>query len=69
MCSDLGFRVKEEKNKEGHCIRFLGMETDTEAMEAHLLHDKHQKPTALVKSTLAEHSVAHRILETTEGFL
>jgi ribonuclease HI len=69
ICSDLGFRVKEEKNEEGHCIRFLGIEIDTEAMEARLPPDKHEKATALVNSTLAQHSVTHRSLETTVGFL
>jgi hypothetical protein len=32
ICCDLGFRVKEEKNEQGHCIRFLSIEIDTEAM-------------------------------------
>jgi len=67
--SDLGFRVKEEPNEEGHCIRFLGIEINTEAMEARLLHDKHEKATALVNSTVAHHSVTHRNFETTVGFL
>jgi len=69
ICSDLGFRVKEEKNEEGHCIRFLGIDIDTEAMEARLPPDKHEKTTALVNSTLAQHSVTNRSLETTMGFL
>jgi len=69
ICSDLGFRVKEEKNEEAHCIRFLGIEIDTEAMEARLLPDTHKKATALVNSTLAQHSVTHRSLEMTVGFL
>jgi len=69
ICSDLGFRVKERKNEEGHCIRFLSIEIDTEAMEARLPPDKQEKATALVNSTLAPHSVTHRSLETTLGFL
>jgi hypothetical protein len=69
ICSDLGFQVKGEKNEEGHCIRFLGIEIDTEAMEARLPPDKHEKATALVNSTLAQHAVTHRSLETTVGFL
>jgi hypothetical protein len=59
ICSDLGFRVKEEKKEEGHCIRFLGIEIDTEAMKARLPLDKHEKATAMVNSTLAQHSVTH----------
>jgi len=69
ICSNQGFRVKEEENEEGHCIRFLGIEIDTEAMEARLPHDNHEKPTALVNSTLAQHSATHRSSETTMGFL
>jgi hypothetical protein len=69
ICSDLGFRVKEEKHEEGHCIRFLGIEIDTEAMETPLPPDKHEKATALVNSTLVQHSVTHRSLEMTVGFL
>jgi len=42
ICSDLGFRVKEEQNEAGHWIRFLGIEMDTEAMEARLPPDKHK---------------------------
>jgi len=38
-------------------------------MEARLPHDKHEKATALVNSTLAQHSVTPRSLETTVGFL
>jgi len=68
ICSDLGFQVKEEKHEEGHGIRFLGIEIDTEAMEARLPPDKHEKATALVNSTLAQHSVTQRSLETTVGF-
>jgi len=69
LCSDLGFRVKEEKNQERHCNKFLSIEIDTEAMQARLAHDKHEKATALVNSTLAQHSVTHRSLETVLGFL
>jgi len=69
ICSELGFRVKGEQNEEGHCIRFLGIEIDTAAMEARLLHIKHEKATALVNSTLALHLVTHRSLETTVGCL
>jgi hypothetical protein len=69
ICSDLGFRVNEEKNEEEHSIRFLGIEIDTEAMEAHLPPDKHKKAMALVNSTLAQHSVTHKCFETTVGFL
>ena len=38
-------------------------------MKARLPPDKHQKATALVNSTLAQHSVTHRSLETTVFFL
>jgi hypothetical protein len=69
ICSDLGFRVKKQKNKEGHCIRFLGIEIDTEALEACLPPDKYEKVMALINSTLAQHSVTHRSLDTTVGFL
>jgi hypothetical protein len=69
ICSNVGFWVKQEKNEEGQCIRFLGIEIDTEAMEAHLAHDQHEKATALVNSTLAQHSVTQRSLETTLGFM
>ena len=61
--------MKGEKNEEGHCIRFLGIEIDTQAMEARLPPNKHEKATALVNSTLAQHSVTHSSLETTVGFL
>jgi len=69
ICRYLGFRVKDEKNEEGYCIRFLGIEINTEAMVARLPHHKHKKAMALVNSTLAQHSVIHRSLETTVGFL
>jgi hypothetical protein len=69
LCNDLRFRVKEENNEEGHSIRFLGKEFDTKAMEARLPHDKHDKATALVNSTIAQHPVTHRSLEMTMGFL
>jgi hypothetical protein len=69
ICSDLEFQVKEEKNEEGHSNRFLGIEIDTEAMEACLPPDKHEKATALVKSTPAQHSVTHTSLEINVGFL
>ena len=55
ICSDLGFRVKEEKNEEGYYMRFLGIQIDTEGIEARRPPDKHQKATALVNSTLAQH--------------
>jgi hypothetical protein len=51
--NDLQFPVKEEKKEEGHCIRFLAREIYTKAMEAHLPHNKHEKATALVNSTLS----------------
>jgi len=69
ICSDLGFRVKEDKNEDGHCIRFLGVDIDTEVMGACLPHLELKKATALINSTLAQHSVIHRSLETTAAFL
>jgi len=60
ICSNLGFRVKEEKNEEGHCIKSLGIEIDTEVMDARLPQDKHQKAMALVNSTLEHHSVTQK---------
>jgi hypothetical protein len=69
ICSDPGIRVKEEKNEEGHYIRFLGIEIDTEAMEARLPPGIPEKATALVNSTLGQNSVTHRSLEMTMGFL
>jgi hypothetical protein len=54
ICINLGFRVQEEKHKDGHCIRFLGIENDTEAMEVPLPHEMHQKASAVVNSTLAQ---------------
>jgi hypothetical protein len=65
----LGFRVKEEQNAEGHSSRFLGIEIDTEEMEARLLPDTHEKAKALLNPTLSLHSVKRRILETILGFL
>jgi hypothetical protein len=67
ICSNLGFRVKEVKNKYGHCIRFLSIEIDTETMEARWPHDNHEKVTALIISTLVQHSVTQRSLEMTVG--
>jgi hypothetical protein len=46
--SDLGFRIKEEKNEEGLRIKFFGIEIDTEKMAARLPQDKHEKAVALV---------------------
>jgi len=62
ICSDLGFQVKEKKNAERHCIKFLGIESNTEAMEACLPHDNHEKAPGLINAILAQHSVTHRSL-------
>jgi hypothetical protein len=64
----MGFRVKEEKKSEGHCIGFLGIEINTQAMEACMPPGKHEKATALVKTTLAQVSVTRRSLETSVYF-
>jgi hypothetical protein len=41
ICSNLGLQIKEEKHEEGHCIRFLAIETNTDATEVFLLPKKH----------------------------
>jgi hypothetical protein len=64
----VGFRDKEEKNEDEHCIRFLGIGIKTDAIEVPLPHYKHGKATVLVNSPLAQHLVTHRDLETTLGF-
>jgi len=69
ICSDLAFQIKQEKNADGYCVRFLCIEIDTEEIEASLPHDKNKKGMALVNPTCAQHSVTHRRLEKTVGFL
>jgi hypothetical protein len=58
-----------EKMDEEYCNGLICIEIDTEQLEVHLLHRKHEKPTALVKATHALNVVSHRGLETTMGML
>jgi ribonuclease HI len=69
VCSHLGFQLKEEKGEKGLRIRFLGIEIDTEKMEARLPQEKHEKAIALVDSIRERRSVKFKELDAAIGFL
>ena len=69
ICSDLGLKFNEKKNKQGTVVEFLGIELDTHLMQARLPAEKLQKAKDLVQSTLNKSTITRNELDTLLGFL
>jgi hypothetical protein len=67
LCSDLGLKVNTKKNVCGHVAQFLGIELDTEAMEARLPADKLARARAQIRTMLHRSSVAYKELQSLVG--
>jgi Reverse transcriptase (RNA-dependent DNA polymerase) len=63
LCVDLGLKVNTKKNVRGHNAQFLGIELDTEVMEARLPPDKLAKARAQIRALLHKSSVTHKELQ------
>jgi hypothetical protein len=64
-----GFPIKESKSVEGTKCDFLGLEIDTDEMEARLPPDKHSRAIKEVANLLESRSTTFYQLEKTLGFL
>jgi hypothetical protein len=69
LCEDLGFRIKEKKSTMGTTANFLGLEIDTQAMEARLPSEKHAKALLLVRIYLKRKFITLLELQSVIGFL
>jgi hypothetical protein len=69
LCADLGFAVKEKKSITGTTVDFLGLEIDTQAMEARLPSEKQAKALLLVRTYLKRKSLTLLELQSIIGFL
>lgn len=69
VCTLLGLRSNETKRQAGHRVEFLGIELDSEAMEARLPLAKLQRARRLVAAATRARSISHRDLEILVGFL
>ena len=69
LASYLGFYEKVSKRADGYQADFLGIELDTDAMQARLPPDKQARALAAVQSLLQLDRVTHCTLERLLGFL
>jgi hypothetical protein len=69
LCADLGFLIKDKKSITGTTADFLGLEIDTQAMEARLPADKQAKALSLVRTYLKRKSLTLLELQSVIGFL
>lgn len=69
LCNELGLTVNTKKNARGHVTQFLGIELDTQAMEARLPPEKLAKARAQILAVLSRSSVSHKDLQSIIGLL
>jgi len=69
ISSYLGLFEKTGKREDGWVVNFLGIELDSDAMEARLPQDKRERALAGVQNLLVKGSVSHHSLEKLLGFL
>ena len=69
LASYLGLYEKVSKRADGYRADFLGIELDTEMMQARLPPDKQARALAAVQSLLQHNKVTHRTLECRLSFL
>ena len=69
LCTLLGVEVKTSKSLDGCVVDFLGIELDSDKMEARLPKDKHVRAIKTVLSALAAGKSTYKDLESLVGFL
>lgn len=69
LCKLLGFMINKSKEKIHIINDFLGIEIDTNLMEARLPREKLQKAIALVNAALKKRSIFIKNLQSLIGFL
>lgn len=69
LCETLGLKVNKKKDKLHTIVDFLGIELDTNSMQARLPEEKLQKAIKLVNSALKKKSIPLEELQTLVGFL
>jgi hypothetical protein len=69
ISSYLGLFEQTTKREDGWTVKFLGIELDTNSMEARLPVDKHYRALKEVNKLLIKDTVSHRVLEKLLDFL
>ena len=69
VCSDVGFEEKTNKSLDGYIVDFIGIELDTDKLEARLPKDKHDRAIKAVHEALAHGKSSHKSLESLLGYL
>ena len=69
MCALLGLKINTEKNICGTLVEFLGIEIDSEAMEARLPESKLLRAKTWVQQTLPGNNIQRNELRSLQGFL
>jgi hypothetical protein len=69
LCGLLGLQSNEKKRQSGTRVEFLGIEMDSEAMEARLPSAKLQRARELVAAAAEAKTLSHQSLEVLVGFL
>ena len=69
VCNDLGVEEKTKKSLDGYVVDYIGIELDTDKLEARLPKDKHDRAIQAVSEALARGTTTHKSLESLLGYL
>jgi len=69
VCTYLGLEEKTSKSMDGYVVDFLGIELDSDKLEARLPKDKQERAIKAVTKALVSKSTSHKTLESLLGYL